>query len=56
MEPIHSLNPEILDVGPGKADGNAEEVEDFRNRVDEIFTTVDQVRITYANINYNCLW
>ncbi|XP_015870529.1 transcription factor GTE1 [Ziziphus jujuba] len=43
MEPINSLNPEIMDVDPGKLDGNAAKVEDFRNRIDEIFTKVDKL-------------
>lgn len=45
-----------MDVDPGKLDGNAAKVEDFRNRIDEIFTKVDKVRTTFANMNYTCLW
>ncbi|KAF3450117.1 hypothetical protein FNV43_RR06197 [Rhamnella rubrinervis] len=43
MEPIGSLYPDIKDVGSGKTEGNAAEVEGFRNCVDDIFTKVDKL-------------
>lgn len=55
MEPPNSLNPEINQVDPGKADASAAEVEDLGNCVVEISTRVDKVRLIYSDQNIDLL-
>ena len=47
METINATIEDIRNAVPGMAEGNTNELEGFKHRVDDIFTKVDKVSLPF---------